>query len=72
MPVTHRGQESGVGRWHTIKLATLSFYEYLQLKQIFSAESGQFRKIFFNFKPKSEGKSFLYDKINKLNINKRK
>ncbi len=70
MPVTHRGQESGVGRWHTIKLATLSFYEYLQLKQFAPAESGQFRKIFFNFKPKPEGKSFLYDKINKRNINK--
>ena len=28
------GQESGVGRWHTLRLATLSFFEYLQLKQI--------------------------------------
>lgn len=26
-------EESGVGRWHTIKLTTLSFYEYLQLKK---------------------------------------
>jgi hypothetical protein len=26
--------ESGVGRWHTIKLPTLSFYEYLQIKEI--------------------------------------
>ena len=33
MPLIHKEQESGVGRWHTIKLATLSFYEYLQLKQ---------------------------------------
>jgi uncharacterized protein len=33
-PLIHVGQESGVGRWHTIKLATLSFYEYLQLKEI--------------------------------------
>jgi predicted AAA+ superfamily ATPase len=33
-PLVEEGQESGVGRWHTIKLATLSFYEYLQIKQI--------------------------------------
>ena len=30
-PLTREGQESGVGRWHTIRLSTLSFYEYLQL-----------------------------------------
>lgn len=30
----HGGQESGVGRWHTVRLATLSFYEYIQIKQI--------------------------------------
>jgi predicted AAA+ superfamily ATPase len=33
MPLIHKNQESGVGRWHTIKLTTLSFYEYLQLKK---------------------------------------
>jgi len=33
-PLTAEGQESGVGRWHTIKLATLSFFEYLQIKKI--------------------------------------
>lgn len=27
-------QESGVGRWHVIRLATLSFYEYLQIKKL--------------------------------------
>ncbi|MCW5588203.1 MAG: ATP-binding protein [Legionellales bacterium] len=32
MPLIYKHQESGVGRWHTIKLSTLSFYEYLQLK----------------------------------------
>jgi len=32
MPLIHSEQESGVGRWHTIRLTTLSFYEYLQLK----------------------------------------
>ena len=31
-PLTREGQESGVGRWQTIRLATLSFYEYLQLR----------------------------------------
>jgi predicted AAA+ superfamily ATPase len=33
MPLICSSQESGVGRWHTIKLTTLSFYEYLQLKE---------------------------------------
>lgn len=33
-PLIAEGQESGVGRWHTIRLATLSFYEYLQIKRI--------------------------------------
>lgn len=32
-PLVEEGQESGVGRWHTLHLATLSFYEYLQLKK---------------------------------------
>jgi predicted AAA+ superfamily ATPase len=36
-PLTEQGQESGVGRWHTVRLATLSFYEYLQIKQISTA-----------------------------------
>ena len=34
MPLASESQESGVGRWHTIKLATLSFFEYLQIKNI--------------------------------------
>lgn len=34
MPLIHKNQESGVGRWHTIRLTTLSFYEYLQLKKV--------------------------------------
>jgi predicted AAA+ superfamily ATPase len=34
MPLVETGQESGVGRWHTIALATLSFYEYLQIKKL--------------------------------------
>ncbi len=33
-PLVEEGQESGVGRWHTIKLATLSFFEYLQIKNL--------------------------------------
>lgn len=34
MPLKNTKQESGVGRWHTISLATLSFYEYLQLRNV--------------------------------------
>ena len=34
MPLVDGTQESGVGRWHTIRLTTLSFYEYLQIKQL--------------------------------------
>ena len=34
MPLISDTQESGVGRWHTIPISTLSFYEYLQIKQI--------------------------------------
>lgn len=34
MPLLEVGEESGVGRWHAIRLTTLSFYEYLQLKKI--------------------------------------
>lgn len=33
-PLVTDGQESGVGRWHTLRLSTLSFFEYLQLKQV--------------------------------------
>lgn len=33
-PLVTEGQESGVGRWQTIRLATLSFYEYLQLNKL--------------------------------------
>lgn len=32
-PLETENLESGVGRWHTIRLATLSFYEYLQIRQ---------------------------------------
>jgi predicted AAA+ superfamily ATPase len=34
MPLVEAEQESGVGRWHSIRLTTLSFYEYLQLKRL--------------------------------------
>ena len=34
MPLVASDQESGVGRWHTIRLTTLSFYEYLQIKRV--------------------------------------
>jgi len=34
VPINTEQLESGVGRWHTIKLPTLSFFEYLQIKGI--------------------------------------
>ncbi|MFT4103732.1 MAG: DUF4143 domain-containing protein [Burkholderiaceae bacterium] len=34
MPLVTDAQESGVGRWYTIRLTTLSFYEYLAIKQV--------------------------------------
>ncbi len=33
-PLVTQGQESGVGRWYTLRLATLSFFEYLQIKKL--------------------------------------
>jgi uncharacterized protein len=33
VPLVDKGQESGVGRWHTIRLTTLSFFENLRLKK---------------------------------------
>lgn len=32
-PLVAEQQESGVGRWHTIRLATLSFYEFLRIQK---------------------------------------
>jgi hypothetical protein len=34
IPLQTESLESGVGRWHTIKLPTLSFFEYLQIKNV--------------------------------------
>jgi len=34
IPINAENPESGVGRWHTIKLPTLSFYEYLKIKRV--------------------------------------
>src|SRR5262249_29628571 len=31
-PLLQANQESGVGRWHTLSISTLSFYEYLQIR----------------------------------------
>lgn len=33
-PLIDSDQESGVGRWHLLRISTLSFYEYLQIKKI--------------------------------------
>jgi predicted AAA+ superfamily ATPase len=49
VPLVTEGQESGVGRWQTIRLATLSFYEYLQLKKLAVPELpavGSLRELF--------------------------
>lgn len=34
VPLAMENPESGVGRWHTIKLPTLSFFEYLRIKNV--------------------------------------
>ena len=44
-PLLVSGQESGVGRWHTLPLATLSFYEYLQIKKIPEPQVPQVRSL---------------------------
>ena len=58
-PLVVEGQESGPGRWHTVRLAPLSFYEYLQIKklptpkvpelpslrELFSWKPGQFLRV---------------------------
>lgn len=52
MPLIHKNQESGVGRWHTIRLTTLSFYEYLQLKKNQKLkEYSSFKTLFKNLGP---------------------
>jgi uncharacterized protein len=45
MPLLETDQESGVGRWHTIRLTTLSFYEYLHIKQVQLPQLPQLRSL---------------------------
>jgi hypothetical protein len=45
MPLVEADQESGVGRWHTIRLTTLSFYEYLQIKRLQLPELPRLRSL---------------------------
>lgn len=45
MPLVEADQESGVGRWHTIRLTTLSFYEYLNIKQLTLPELPRLRSL---------------------------
>ncbi|MFN3630226.1 MAG: ATP-binding protein [Casimicrobiaceae bacterium] len=45
MPLVETAPESGVGRWHTIRLTTLSFYEYLQLKRLQLPELPKLRSL---------------------------
>lgn len=80
MPLIHAEQESGVGRWHTIKLTTLSFYEYLRLKQslrskIFINEKNIFEKFYKEIEPnfmsiKTKSESFKDIKLaEKFDVN---
>lgn len=45
MPLVETDQESGVGRWYTIRLTTLSFYEYLQIKRLALPELPSLRSL---------------------------
>ena len=45
MPLVEAAPESGVGRWHTIRLTTLSFYEYLQIKRVSLPELPRLRSL---------------------------
>jgi hypothetical protein len=45
MPLVETAPESGVGRWHTIRLTTLSFYEYLQIKRLQLPELPKLRSL---------------------------
>lgn len=45
MPLVEAAPESGVGRWHTIRLTTLSFYEYLQIKRLQLPELPKLRSL---------------------------
>ena len=65
-PLIESECESGVGRWHTIKISTLSFYEYLQIKNIslpdiptVSSLSDLFKYSASEFYRISEGSKFL-------------
>jgi uncharacterized protein len=61
-PLVTEGQESGVGRWQTIRLATLSFFEYLQLSQLSVPELppvGSLREL-FAWKPADSRKAPLW------------
>jgi predicted AAA+ superfamily ATPase len=45
MPLVEADQESDVGRWHTIRLTTLSFHEYLQIKRLSLPELPKLRSL---------------------------
>lgn len=52
-PLVSAGQESGVGRWHVIRLPTLSFFEYLQIRRIPGPDLTPVRSLreIFSWKP---------------------
>ncbi|MCL5260632.1 MAG: AAA family ATPase [Gammaproteobacteria bacterium] len=61
-------QESGVGRWHSIRLTTLSFYEYFKFKSSLAAENfSALRSLFAkNTDAKNFPKSTEHPDINTL------
>jgi predicted AAA+ superfamily ATPase len=44
-PILQNDQESGVGRWHTIRLTTMSFYEYIQIKKLVLPQLPQIKSL---------------------------
>ncbi len=54
LPLAEESQESGVGRWTAIKLTTLSFYEYIQIKKLELPPLPQISSLLqtFRFSPK--------------------
>jgi predicted AAA+ superfamily ATPase len=70
MSLTNEKNESGVGRWHAIRITTLSFYEYVQLKKLKNLEDKKIRNYFVHKKLNivEDFPNFEVDFINQRNI----
>ncbi|MBI1903474.1 MAG: ATP-binding protein, partial [Planctomycetia bacterium] len=64
VPIATENLESGVGRWHTIKLPTLSFFEYLQIKNISLPRMPRVASLakLFSWKPHQRARASAYAK----------